>query len=538
MTIDGEDYFFAAQPRRDAGVRPAAAEERRRSRSWTPFVEALLIAALAGGALAARRGVPARAPDRAARRSRRGRGAQPRARHASRAGARRRRRRARDARAARSTTSPTQLAQRARGGAELPALRQPRAEDAADRDPRLRRGARRTARSTPRGCGGDGRRSRRARLERLVARPARPRADEPHRLQRPHARDRPRARSPTTPCAATSRRPTRSASRSSRASDGAAPAIADADRVLQVVSNLVENALRLDAGAAARCASSPRRALLRVEDTGPGLEPEEHERAFERFYLHERYGRERPVGTGLGLAIVKELTEAMGGTVEVESDPGGLTDVHRAARRARAPARTQRRSLRAMVSLDDVERARASSPGASTARRCSLRDALRAARRRRPSRRSSSSGRARSRCAARSTALSALTRRGAARAASITISAGNHAQAVAWAAREEGVDCLVVMWQGASPLKVEATRGYGATVDHSAARSDDGVRPRARRSLERDGARRRPSVQRPGSSSPATARSRSRSSRTCPTLDVVRRPASAAAASSRGSRPR
>jgi threonine dehydratase len=47
----------------------------------------------------------------------------------------------------------------------------------------------------------------------------------------------------------------------------------------------------------------------------------------------------------------------------------------------------------------------------------------------------------------------------------ISISAGNHAQAVAWAAREEGIDALVVMWQGADALKIEATRGYGATVD-------------------------------------------------------------------------
>ena len=49
----------------------------------------------------------------------------------------------------------------------------------------------------------------------------------------------------------------------------------------------------------------------------------------------------------------------------------------------------------------------------------------------------------------------------------VTWSAGNHAQAVAWAAAEEGVDCLVQMWEGVSPLKVEATRCYGATVDLS-----------------------------------------------------------------------
>jgi two-component system OmpR family sensor kinase len=107
-------------------------------------------------------------------------------------------------------------------------------------------------------------------------------------------------------------------------SDGEAPAIADADRVLQVVSNLVENALRLTPpGGEVRIVTGP--GLLRVEDTGPGLEDADRPRAFERFYLHERYGRERPVGTGLGLAIVKELTEAMGGTVSVESEPGTLT---------------------------------------------------------------------------------------------------------------------------------------------------------------------------------------------------------------------
>jgi two-component system sensor histidine kinase BaeS len=106
--------------------------------------------------------------------------------------------------------------------------------------------------------------------------------------------------------------------------DGPAPATADADRVLQVVSNLVENALRLTpAGGEVRVVVAP--GSLKVEDTGPGLEPGDCERAFERFYLHSRYGRERPVGTGLGLALVKELTQAMGGTVEVSSVPGRLT---------------------------------------------------------------------------------------------------------------------------------------------------------------------------------------------------------------------
>jgi len=106
--------------------------------------------------------------------------------------------------------------------------------------------------------------------------------------------------------------------------DGPAPAIGDADRVLQVVSNLVENALRLTPpGGEVRVLAAP--GVLRVEDTGPGLAESDTARAFERFYLHERYGLERQVGTGLGLAIVKELTLAMGGSVDVQSSPGRLT---------------------------------------------------------------------------------------------------------------------------------------------------------------------------------------------------------------------
>ncbi|HSC51786.1 MAG TPA: pyridoxal-phosphate dependent enzyme [Gaiellaceae bacterium] len=47
----------------------------------------------------------------------------------------------------------------------------------------------------------------------------------------------------------------------------------------------------------------------------------------------------------------------------------------------------------------------------------------------------------------------------------IGISAGNHAQALAWGAAAEGIDALLVMWQGASEAKIAATRGYGAAVD-------------------------------------------------------------------------
>jgi two-component system sensor histidine kinase BaeS len=100
-----------------------------------------------------------------------------------------------------------------------------------------------------------------------------------------------------------------------------ATATADPDRVLQVLSNLVENALRTTppGGTVTISAASGR---LEVKDTGPGLAADELPHAFERFYLYERHRRNRPVGTGLGLAIVKELSEAMNGSVTVRSAPG------------------------------------------------------------------------------------------------------------------------------------------------------------------------------------------------------------------------
>jgi threonine dehydratase len=50
----------------------------------------------------------------------------------------------------------------------------------------------------------------------------------------------------------------------------------------------------------------------------------------------------------------------------------------------------------------------------------------------------------------------------------IAISAGNHAQALAYASAVEGIDALVVMWATASPMKIAAARGYGATIDTEA----------------------------------------------------------------------
>jgi signal transduction histidine kinase len=98
-------------------------------------------------------------------------------------------------------------------------------------------------------------------------------------------------------------------------------AFADHDRVLQVVSNLVENAIRCTpAPGTITITTAP--GSIAVADTGRGLTGDDLPRAFERFYLYSRYGTDRPVGTGLGLAIVKELTETMGGTVSVTSAVG------------------------------------------------------------------------------------------------------------------------------------------------------------------------------------------------------------------------
>ena len=72
---------------------------------------------------------------------------------------------------------------------------------------------------------------------------------------------------------------------------------------------------------------SAREASLAVSDTGSGIPAEDVPHAFERFYLYDKIGKDRPVGSGLGLAIVKQLVSAMGGEVGVRSDSRGTTFV-------------------------------------------------------------------------------------------------------------------------------------------------------------------------------------------------------------------
>ncbi len=98
----------------------------------------------------------------------------------------------------------------------------------------------------------------------------------------------------------------------------------DRERVAQVLTNLVSNALRYtpDAGVITlSAATEDDRVLLRVADTGPGIAPEHLPHVFQRFY---RADASRPANgeSGLGLAIAKSLVEAQGGTIRVESVPG------------------------------------------------------------------------------------------------------------------------------------------------------------------------------------------------------------------------
>jgi signal transduction histidine kinase len=98
----------------------------------------------------------------------------------------------------------------------------------------------------------------------------------------------------------------------------------DGDRILQIASNLVENALReTPAGGSVTVEAHGTR--LKVSDTGPGIPAEDLPHAFERFYLYDKIGRDRLIGSGLGLAIVRQLATAMGGSVEVRSSDAGTT---------------------------------------------------------------------------------------------------------------------------------------------------------------------------------------------------------------------
>jgi signal transduction histidine kinase len=99
---------------------------------------------------------------------------------------------------------------------------------------------------------------------------------------------------------------------------------ADAERLEQVLSNLLRNGVRHTSPGGivvAAVSADAEHVSIVVRDTGEGIAPEDLPHIWERFYRGENH-RSSDGGAGLGLAIVKELTEAMGGTVAVESTPG------------------------------------------------------------------------------------------------------------------------------------------------------------------------------------------------------------------------
>jgi len=101
--------------------------------------------------------------------------------------------------------------------------------------------------------------------------------------------------------------------------------LADPDRLLQVVSNLVGNALRHGGdGVTVTLSARPDRAgvVIDVTDTGPGIAPGDLPHVFDRFYRGSAARLGAPGGAGLGLAIVASLVEAMGGSVSVGSTTG------------------------------------------------------------------------------------------------------------------------------------------------------------------------------------------------------------------------
>ncbi|MDF0528344.1 HAMP domain-containing sensor histidine kinase [Tsukamurella sp. 8F] len=99
----------------------------------------------------------------------------------------------------------------------------------------------------------------------------------------------------------------------------------DQDRIVQVVTNLVSNALRHtpdDAHITVRVAAEPDSAIIEVRDTGDGMTPDEAARAFERFYRTDSSRSRGSGGAGLGLSIVHGIVQAHEGTVHVETAPG------------------------------------------------------------------------------------------------------------------------------------------------------------------------------------------------------------------------
>ena len=107
-------------------------------------------------------------------------------------------------------------------------------------------------------------------------------------------------------------------------------AMADEQRVAQVFTNLVGNALKFTEAQGAIDVNLSRHngeVICSVRDTGCGIPPDELDRVFDRFYQVEKVVTRKSGGTGLGLAIVKNIVEAHGGRIWIESELGKGTQV-------------------------------------------------------------------------------------------------------------------------------------------------------------------------------------------------------------------
>lgn len=100
------------------------------------------------------------------------------------------------------------------------------------------------------------------------------------------------------------------------------------DRIKQLLINLVDNGLKAtEFGAVTvRCRTMGNELVLEISDTGIGMEEEQLERIFERFYRVDKGRSKAQGGTGLGLSIVKHIVELYHGTVHVTSKPGVGTE--------------------------------------------------------------------------------------------------------------------------------------------------------------------------------------------------------------------
>ena len=100
------------------------------------------------------------------------------------------------------------------------------------------------------------------------------------------------------------------------------PVLADQDRAVQVVTNLLTNALRYTPAPGRVAVAAERRGdtvAITVTDSGVGLAPAHLAHLFERFYRVDRSRSRALGGTGIGLTIAKALVEAMGGQIRAES---------------------------------------------------------------------------------------------------------------------------------------------------------------------------------------------------------------------------